>query len=139
MATFVQWVHVASAVVGVGGIGFMILILIPAIRVLASEQRDLLLKSVQNKFRWVSWAVIVLLLTSGLYNTSRVWEVPPGTYWRFLKIKIALALVVFAISLGLTLPLKVLERIRARRKGWLIIAFTLGMVVILISAYLRHF
>ncbi len=138
LPTFVQWVHVGAAVVGVGGIGFLVLIFLPSTRVLSPDQQDLLLRSVLRKFRWVSWTVIVLLMGSGLYNTREVWEAPPGTYWRFLKIKIVLALVVFSISLCLTLPLKVLNRFRARRQLWLSIAFALGMAVLLISAYLRR-
>jgi hypothetical protein len=52
-------------------------------------------------------------------------------------VKIILALFVFAISLLLTLPLKIFDRFRARRQMWLSIAFGLALAVILISAYLR--
>lgn len=138
MSTLVQWIHLSAAVVGVGGIAFLLVILLPSARVLNPEQRDLLMKGVQGKFRWISWSVIVLLLGSGLYNTRHVWEVPPGTYWKFLKIKIALALALFAISLCLTLPLRFLGWFRARRKLWLSIAFALGLAVLFISAYLRR-
>lgn len=138
MFTLVQWIHVGAAVIGVGGIAFLLLILLPSVRALNPDQRDLLMKTVQGRFRWISWAVIILLLGSGLYNAQQVWEVPPGTYWTFLKIKITLALGLFAISLCLTLPLKVLGWFRARRNMWLAIALALGMVVILISAYLRR-
>jgi hypothetical protein len=57
-----------------------------------------------------------------------------GTYWRLLTVKVILALVVFAISLALTLPFNFLERFRARRRLWL----TLALAVILVSAYLRR-
>ncbi len=136
--TLVQWIHVGTAVVGVGGIGFLLLVLLPSTRALNPEQRDLLMKAVQGKFRWISWSVIVLLLGSGLYNARQVWEVPPGVYWNFLKLKIALAFAVFTISLCLTLPLKVFDLFRTRRKLWLSVAFALAMAVILISAYLRR-
>jgi len=138
MSTFVHWIHVAAAVIGVGGMVFLLLILPPSTRVLKAEQRDLLFKSVQQRFRWVTWAVIVLLLGSGLYNVRLVWEVPWGTYWRFLTVKIVLALFVFAISLCLTVPLKLCDRFRARRRLCLSAALALAMIVILISAYLRR-
>lgn len=136
--TIFQWIHVGAAVIGVGGMGFLLIILLPSVRILNPDQRDLLIGTVLRKFRLATWSVIVLLLVSGLYNVRQVWEVPWGTYWKFLTIKIVLALLVFAISLCLTLPLELLERFRARRKGWLSIAFTLAMIVILISAYLRR-
>ncbi len=138
MSTIFQWIHVGAAVIGVGGIGFLIVVLLPSLSVLSPDQRDQLARAVMGRFRWVSWTVIVLLLVSGLYNVRLVWEAPWGTYWRLLTVKITLALLVFAISLGLTLPFKFLDRLRGRRKLWLTLAFALALVVILISAYLRR-
>jgi uncharacterized membrane protein len=138
MSTIFQWIHVGAAVVGVGGMGFLIVVLLPSLGVLSAEQRDQLVRAVMGRFRWVSWTVIVLLLVSGLYNVTLVWEAPWGTYWRLLSVKVILALLVFAISFALTLPFKSLDRFRARRKPWLTLAFALAMAVILISAYLRR-
>lgn len=140
MSSLVQWIHVTAAVIGVGGIGFLILILLPATQVLSGENRDLLLKAVLGRFRWASWSVVFLLLASGLYNIRlRAWEAAWGPYWKWLTVKIILALSVFTISLLLTLPFKALDRFRARRKMWLSVAFGLAMAVILISAYLRGY
>ena len=138
MATFVQWVHVGSAVIGVGGMAFLLFVLFPSVGVLNDEQRGALLKSVLGRFRWVTWSVIVLLLASGLYNVKLVWLVPWGPYWTFLTIKIILALAVFVIVLFLTIPLGIFKRFQERRSMWLSVAFGLAMTVILISAYLRR-
>lgn len=139
MSTFVQWIHLSAAVLGIGGIAFMHIILLPSARVLNPDQREILLKKVAAKFRWVSWSVILLLLASGLYNVRQFyWEVPWGHSWKVLTVKIVLALLLFIIVLALTLPLKFLNWFRARRQMWLAIALTLAMVVILISAYLRR-
>jgi putative copper resistance protein D len=138
MPTFVQWVHVTAAVIGVGGIGFLAFILLPSAGILNADQRDLLMRVVQRRFRWVTWTVIVLLIVSGLYNAGLAWDVPWGTYWKFLTLKIVLAFAVFTIALSLTLPLKSLERFRAKRRTWLSVAFAIAMIVILISAYLRR-
>jgi len=137
-STIIQWIHVGAAAIGVGAIGFLVGVLLPSGQVLDSGQRDLLLREVMGRFRWVSWSVIALLLVSGIYNVGQVWEMPWGTYWRMLTIKIALAMMVFAISLCLTLPFKFLGGFRARCKAWLYVNLTLAMIVILISAYLRR-
>ena len=79
MSTLVQWVHVSAAVIGVGGMAFMLLVLFPSAGLLEEEQRERLLKASLGRFRWVSWSVIVLLLASGLYNVKLVWLVPWGT------------------------------------------------------------
>jgi uncharacterized membrane protein len=139
MTTFMQWIHLSAALIGVGGIGFILFLLIPSARDLAPEQRAALLKRVQGRFRWVSWSVIVLLTGSGLYNVrTYYWELAWGRAWFWLTIKILLALLVFAVSLAVTLPFPFLARFREQRERWLGVAFALAMVVILISAYLRR-
>ena len=47
MSTLMQWIHVSAAVVGVGGIAFLLFLLIPSVRVLTPDQRDVLMKKVQ--------------------------------------------------------------------------------------------
>ncbi|HKT11351.1 MAG TPA: hypothetical protein VJW77_05945 [Terriglobia bacterium] len=138
MSTFMQWVHLSAAVICVGGMAFMLLALFPAAVRLEQEQRDSLLNGVLGRFRWVSWSMILLLVGSGLYNVKLVWLVPWGPYWRFLAIKIALALAVFLIILCLTIPLRVFDGFRRRLKQWVYAAFWLALIVILISAYLRR-
>jgi uncharacterized membrane protein len=138
MTTFMLWVHLTAVVVGVGGMAFLLLVLLPSLGVLSTEQREALSKAVGARFRWVIWAAITLLLISGLYNIKRYyWEEAWGKSWSLLTLKITLAFVLFTICLGLTIPLKALDRFRARRRTWLIVAFAVGVVVILISAYLR--
>lgn len=139
MATLMQWVHVMAAVVGIGGMAFLLLFLIPSLRVLDVEQRDALFRAVAGRFRWASWSAIFLLLISGLFNIRRFyWEEPWDKAWKFLALKISLSFALFAITLALTIPLKVFDRLRARLRTWLIVALSLGVVVILLSAYLRR-
>jgi uncharacterized membrane protein len=91
-----------------------------------------------DRFRWELWTAIIVLLVSGLYNIREYyWEVAWGKSWVLLTVKIVLALVAFAIALALTLPLKVVDWMRARRQVWLSIAVGLAIAVIFISAYLR--
>jgi uncharacterized membrane protein len=140
MTALIQGIHLLAAVVGVGGMAFVLFILLPSARVLGEEHRPLLLKSVLNRFRWASWGAILLLLASGLYNIHlRAWEAPWGSYWKLLTLKIVLAFCVFTISLLLTLPIPALESFRAQRRKWLSIALGIAVAVILISAYLRGF
>ncbi len=139
MPTFMQWIHLCAAVIGVGGIAFLLFLLTPSTQALSPEAREALMRKVQGRFRWVSWSVIVLLIGSGLYNVrAYYWELAWGRAWQLLTVKIILALLVFAVSLALTLPLRVLAKFRQRRERWLATAFVVAMVVIFISAYLRR-
>jgi uncharacterized membrane protein len=139
MPTVMQGIHLYAAVVGVGGIAFLLFLLIPSARWLAPEQREALMKRILERFRWVSWSVILVLIGSGLYNVrAYYWELAWGRAWLLLTIKIILALLVFAVSLALTLPLPFFARFRERRERWLAAALALATIVILISAYLRR-
>ncbi|HXW15305.1 MAG TPA: CopD family protein [Terriglobia bacterium] len=139
MPTIIQWIHLMAAVIGLGGMGFLLLILIPSLGVLSAEQREALSKAVARRFRWATWSAVALLLLSGIYNVSRYyWEEPWDRAWNFLALKISLSFALFAIVLGLTIPFRLFEPLRARRRMWLLVAFILGVVVVMISAYLRR-
>jgi uncharacterized membrane protein len=139
MPTLVQWIHVTAAVIGVGGMAFLLFVLRPSVGTLQPEHRDLLAKQVMDRFRWLSWSAIILLLASGLYSIRQYyWEVAWGKSWALLTVKIVIALLVFVIALALTLPFRLFDRVRARRQVWLSIAFGLAIAVIFISAYLRR-
>jgi len=139
MSTLVQGIHVTAAVISVGGLAFLLLVLVPSLGNLQSEQRDLWAKQVMNRFRWVLWTAIIVLLVSGLYSIREYyWEVAWGKSWGLLTVKIVLAFVVFVIALALTLPLKLFNWVRARRQVWLSIAVGLAVTVLFISAYLRR-
>jgi putative copper export protein len=118
---------------------FLLLILIPSLGVLSPEQREALARAVASRFRWVTWSAVALLLLSGLYNVRRFyWEEAWGPAWKFLSLKIALSFALFMIVLALTIPFRLFEPMRARRRAWLLAAFIIGVVVVLISAYLRR-
>ena len=122
----------------VGGYAFLLIALLPSLRTLDLERRELLLRAVFERFRWVIWAVILALFASGLYITRLAWEAPWGTYWKLLTIKIVLAFLFFAISVCVTLPLDLCNRFRARRERWLSIALGIASAVLLICTYLRR-
>jgi len=139
MSTFLQWVHVTAVVLSVGGMAFLLIVLTPGIGDLQPEQRERLSKQVTDRFRWVLWSSMALILLSGLYNIREYyWEVAWGKSWELLTGKIVLACVVFAIALAVTLPFKLFDWVRARRQIWLAIAVGISVVVIFISAYLRR-
>ena len=140
ITSIVQWIHLVAAVIAVGGMVFVLFILMPSLGVLGEDQRALLTKKVLGRFRWASWGAILLLIGSGLYGVRvRAWEAPWGPYWKLLTLKIFMALVVFVIILLLTLPIPALEPFRAKRRKWLSIALGVALGVILISAYLRGY
>lgn len=134
-----QWLHLTAAVIGLGCLAFMALILMPSADVLDTEQRNLLSRVIRGRFRWTTWSAILVLIGSGIFNIRRFyWEAPWDRGWELLTLKVALSFAMFGIILGLTIPLKLLDPMRQRQRGWLLVALGLGLAVVLISAYLRR-
>ena len=104
-----QWVHLMAAVVGLGGMGFLLLILIPSLGVLRPEQRDALSKAVAGRFRWASWTAMLLLLlpasmTSGA-TTGRIRGIGRGSFYP----QDWAVICPLRIVLGLTIPLQIVR------------------------------
>ena len=139
MPTFLQWVHVTAAVMGVGGMAFLLFVLTPGLGGLEPEQRDRLDKQVLNRFSMVLWPSMAVLLLSGLYNIREYyWEVAWGKSWELLTVKIVLSCIVFVMALAVTVPARLFDWVRARRRTWLAIAVGISVAIIFISAYLRR-
>jgi uncharacterized membrane protein len=137
-----QWLHVMAAVVAVGGVAFVRFVLLPASESMADEQRQEMMGAVVDRFRKILWISIGLLLITGLYNVDFAasnGSLASKPYLYGLIAKIVIALVVFKIGFMLTVPGDAFASIKANRKKWLMINFVLGMVVVLIAAYLRRF
>lgn len=135
----IQWIHLLAAVVAVGGVIFVRAVLLPASE---SEPGDpSLLQKAVARFRPILWTCIGLLLVSGLYNVYLVavrGVLSISGYTHVLITKIVLALIMFAIAFGLTLPGDPETGLRARRRFWLSVNVALGLVVLFLSAYLRR-
>ena len=82
MSTVMQWVHLMAGVVGLGGMGFLLLVLFPSLRVLNPEQRATFAKAVHGRFRWFSWSAMLLLVLSGLLHNQ---EAMVLSYYQGLK------------------------------------------------------
>ena len=127
--------------VAVGGVAFVRFVLLPVSESIPEEQRPVVMGAVVDRFRQLLWASIGLLLVTGLYNVgiaaiSGLLASKPYLY--ALIAKIVLALVVFKIGFMLTVPGDAFASVKANRRRWMTINFVLGMIVILIAAYLRR-
>jgi uncharacterized membrane protein len=63
------FIHIMSATVWVGGMFFVALVAVPALRRLPGPERGRLLGSLGRRFRLVGWITIALLLVSGIVNS----------------------------------------------------------------------
>lgn len=65
---FSVWVHLLAAMLWLGGMLFLIFVLVPALRGESGELRGRLVDTVGLRFRTVGWICLLLLLLSGSAN-----------------------------------------------------------------------
>jgi len=67
MKTFMQWLHVSSVTVAIGGIVFILFSLLPSLGSIDSEQAGKLMSEIFSRFRVIIWACILGISISGIY------------------------------------------------------------------------
>ena len=139
MIVLMQWLHLLGAVVGVGAAFFFCFVLLPSLGFLTTEQRSALIARLAPRFRVATWIAIAVLIFTGVFNLLESSHLAQPVYRSVLTVKIVLAFVLFAIALTATLPLPSLARIQQKRPALLATNVILGIVIILLSAYLRRF
>ncbi len=132
-----RWLHVASAITAVGATVFLRLVLVPSLAELDDESRSRVLGALSRRLRLLIHAAIGGLLVSGLYNTHLLWRTTVAPYPAVYAVKVALALVLFAIAILLTSSSPRRAAFQARRRTWLGVNLVLAAAIVLLSAYLR--
>ena len=133
-------VHVATAIVVLGGSIFMRFVLMPAATQLPEEEQQALRGRIMGTWKVVVMIGIVLFLASGFYNYLIV-SLPEHRgdtlYNALMGIKILLAFGILFLVSALTGRAVAFERIRQNEKLWLGITILLGVLVVVIAGYLK--
>jgi putative copper export protein len=81
------WLHILAAATWIGGMLFLVLVLVPVVR--RQDYREVaapLVHRVGVRFRWVGWICLGLLILSGVFNLiyrGVTWaDVATGQLWR---------------------------------------------------------
>ena len=128
------WLHIVAAVVAIGGTVFFLYYLRPqALALLEPPQAMQLMGAIGMRFRWAAWAALILFVVTGLYlavefrGITSVDALFDSSFGRTLLVKSALALVLFAGVLAVTLPFAWLGWARQRQA-------TIGRTNIVVAA-----
>jgi uncharacterized membrane protein len=132
-------VHIATAIVLVGGSTFMVFVLLPTAQQLDVAQHDRLREAINGRWKRFIHIGILLFLVTGFYNFVR--QLPnhrgDGLYHGLMGTKILLALVVFFIASALVGRAKAFEGMRADRARWLKIIVLLAAVIVAMSGFVK--
>lgn len=103
-----MWLHLAAAIVWIGGLAFISMVLVPTLRAPALRPQALvLLRVTGRKFQRIAYASFVTLAVTGVANlyfkaggslavVGALWPTP---YGRLLAAKVLLVLAIVALSL----------------------------------------
>lgn len=132
-------VHVATAIVLIGGTVFSWLILLPVARGLGETERANLIHGVTRRWKRVVHPGILLFLLTGFYNYYRAMPLHDGDglYHGLIGTKMILALVIFIIASALVGGSPAMERIRQNRSFWMGVIVLLAAVIVAISGFVK--
>lgn len=131
LGALLRWAHIVSAAALVGGLLYARWVVYPLFAESLPEERSEVWSNLSQRFRPLTYAAIVGLIISGVYNLLN----HPGhspQYHMWFGIKMLLSAHVFAAALLATAPDDA-KRVR-RLSG----AALSGVVVILLAAFLRR-
>jgi uncharacterized membrane protein len=74
LAILSRWIHVISACLVIGGAFFIRFIVPRGLNLLEESQRTAVLLAVRRGFKMVVHSAILLLLLTGIYNTTLAWD-----------------------------------------------------------------
>lgn len=137
---FLQWLHVMSAVLAVGGVFFMRFILHPSLAAQA-DARAAIAPLIMRRFKMVIHSSIAILILTGVYRFVSTLDKLHGwaAYHAVFGIKVLLSLALFTIAIMLTMPVGPNPNpIQRNKEKWITMSFVLGAVIILLSACLRR-
>lgn len=88
--------HILAATLWVGGLLFMVLVIVPATRHLPPPERARLFNSLGRRFRVVGWSALAVLVATGLllagyrgvYARLETWRFPAGVFDQVLLAKV---------------------------------------------------
>src|SRR5688572_6623478 len=138
-----RWLHVTSAVIGVGALMFLVLVIRPAVAAQEPSARQAMLVSVLPRVKTVVHSALGLLLLTGFYNyfvaIPKVRElVYRSLYHPIIGTKILLALVLFGIISATLASASAAANMEEGHWRWLPLMMVLALVILFLSAVLRR-
>jgi len=151
VSLLLRWAHLLAAIAALGGLAFARFGLVPALAELDASTRERIHEAIRR--RWLPWVIgaITLLLASGLANflifNARVRADPDfwGATWMrdtsyhaLFGAKFLIAMVMFYFASALVGRGAGTQWVRNDRARWLTVTLALGLVVVLISGWMRQ-
>ena len=132
LVILMRWTHITCATFLLGSAFYASAVLGPAIDGMDAAMQEDLGNRIAFKLRWITILMILGALLSGLFNLMQKTNLP-GTYHMVFGIKMLFALHIFAVVFLNTKS----GVAPAKRTRWMSGVALSGLIVLLLSAYLR--
>jgi uncharacterized membrane protein len=101
--SILYFLHVLAVVFWIGGIGYILFVLMPAVPHIALRDRARFMPLILRRFLVIVWTAIGVLILSGLYRMFFVWDVTQAGFFTTptgytLTIKLVLVAVLIAVA-----------------------------------------
>lgn len=101
------WAHIVSVVAWIGGIIYVLTVLMPAMPKIALRDRANFVPLTLNRFLTVVWVSVGVILVTGTYRIFFVWDAATGEFWRtptgrILMEKLGMVVGILAVVLSVT-------------------------------------
>ena len=143
-----QWIHVGSVVLMIGGFFFLRVVFLPIANRHADSES--LISSALRRFGGIVWTALLTVLISGLYNfitffraarsviAAGMFVADYSLYILVLGVKLFIVFLIFTLAIVLTFPYPVFDVFQKKPAPWLNLTVVLGLIVIFLSAFLRR-
>ncbi len=135
----VRWLHVFSAIIGVGGTIFLACAYIPAAKTLPEEVRAELRTRIMRRWKLLFHPTIVVFLASGFYNyiaiTSALHQDQP-LYHILFGIKFLLALIFSIVVIVATSTMGWSKKLRERDGIWAL-QIAIAVLIVMIAGVMK--
>ena len=148
LKSLMQWLHVGSVVLMIGGFFFFRVVFLPIAN--RHTESGSLISSALRRFGGIVWTALLTVLISGLYNFITFFRAARsvaavGTfisdyslYILVLGVKLFIVFLIFTLAIVLTFPYPVFDVFQKKPAPWLNLTLILGLIVIFLSAFLRR-
>lgn len=152
--TVIHWLHLMSAIIWVGGMIFAGWMLTPIARQeLPPNFRAVLFKRIGKRFYVIGWTAVIVLIATGSYKISLIWEtleLTDSTFGIALLIKLGLVSIMLTLSslhdfvwgprmrnLAERMDSDEYRKVAARISFWARVNVVAAILIVFLGAFLR--
>ncbi len=131
--------HIITTCTSLGGLFYSRIVLVPNLKYIPENDRELYLKKMIRRFAYVKWAGVIVVVTTGTIQWFDIYPQVVDKYHYLLAfaLKMIGALGLFLITFLLAVPAEILKGMQKRRAFWSALNILCGLTILIGAALMR--